>query len=157
MNHKISFLSDIDIPKHPGVYIISDGDNVVYVGKAAKLSTRLRGKYHKAEEINALSDPKIDYVLCDKDEINIVESLLIIDQKPRLNSLIMKCSKRSKAKSVTRNANGGIRYDGRQIDMYRLSVWLFGYNRDNSENISPSQVSSDHLALFTRQDVRAYR
>ena len=80
-----------DAPRRPGVYMFRDGDgNVIYVGKAKNLRTRVRQYFHGDDRRTIaamLRDlESIDYRVCPTElEAEITELRLIGSHRPRYN------------------------------------------------------------------------
>ena len=78
------------LPKSPGVYIfLNDNENVIYVGKAKNLRSRV-SSYFNSKEIRAIRISKevsnIDFIVVENEEdALILENDLIKKNKPKLN------------------------------------------------------------------------
>lgn len=44
--------------------------------------------------------------------------------------------------------NGPYIYQGEQIDMYQLSIWIGKYNRKHKTDLQPSAINERHIILF---------
>ena len=79
------------IPRHPGIYLMKDGDGqVIYVGKAKNLRNRVRSYFGKNTDyktgrlVRSIAD--IEFVLTDNEgEAFVLESNMIKKYRPRFN------------------------------------------------------------------------
>lgn len=80
------FLKDKkQLPVCAGVYAVTSGDQVLYVGCSANLSTRW-GSHHRYEEIRYYDDVKIHWLVIDEVcSLLAIEELLISKFQPILN------------------------------------------------------------------------
>ena len=88
-------LSSISLPKKPGVYLFKNRKGrVLYVGKATKLSERIRSYFAKnpdramIPELVKKSDDIECIVTASPHEALILERQLIREHKPRYNSML---------------------------------------------------------------------
>jgi len=83
----------MQIPKLPGVYVMSDSlGNIIYIGKAKDLKSRISSYFNADIDSKATtiitSMRKIDYILCASErEALIIERQLINKIKPHFNSM----------------------------------------------------------------------
>ncbi len=84
-------ISKINIPKHPGIYLMKDvSDNIIYIGKAKNLKNRVKSYFLKNQNyktqklVEKISD--IEFVLTDNEgEAYILESNMIKRYRPIYN------------------------------------------------------------------------
>jgi excinuclease ABC subunit C len=84
-------ISKINIPKHPGIYLMKDAtDNIIYIGKAKNLKNRVKSYFLKNQNyktqklVEKISD--IEFVLTDNEgEAYILESNMIKRYRPIYN------------------------------------------------------------------------
>ena len=84
-------ISKINIPKHPGIYLMKDvKDNIIYIGKAKNLKNRVKSYFSKNQNyktqklVEKISD--IEFVLTDNEgEAYILESNMIKRYRPTYN------------------------------------------------------------------------
>ncbi len=84
-------ISKINIPKHPGIYLMKDvSDNIIYIGKAKNLKNRVKSYFLKNQNyktqklVQKISD--IEFVLTDNEgEAYILESNMIKRYRPIYN------------------------------------------------------------------------
>jgi len=84
-------ISSINIPKHPGIYLMKDvNDNIIYIGKAKNLKNRVKSyflqnqNYKTQKLVEKICD--IEFVLTDNEgEAYILESNMIKRYRPTYN------------------------------------------------------------------------
>ncbi len=84
-------ISSINIPKHPGIYLMKDAnDNIIYIGKAKNLKNRVKSyflqnqNYKTQKLVEKICD--IEFVLTDNEgEAYILESNMIKRYRPTYN------------------------------------------------------------------------
>ncbi len=59
---------------------------------------------------------------------------------------------------ITRNINGAIQVDGKQIDMYLFICWLLdSYKSQTGLHVRPNRATNDTIKLFVEQEPKAFR
>jgi excinuclease UvrABC nuclease subunit len=73
------------LPDAPGIYLILDGDECLYVGQSRNLRQRWK-VHHRLRQIRQLSaDLVIAWLIAAPSELRTIERLLIEQLQPRLN------------------------------------------------------------------------
>ena len=84
-------ISKINIPKHPGIYLMKDDkDNIIYIGKAKNLKNRVKSYFLKHQNyktqklVEKICD--VEFILTDNEsEAFLLESNMIKKHRPRFN------------------------------------------------------------------------
>lgn len=83
-----------ELPVNPGVYLMKNGDKIIYVGKAKNLKKRVSSYFKKKHSDQKTSElvkyiESIDYILCNTElDALLLENNLIKKHKPKYNILL---------------------------------------------------------------------
>lgn len=94
-NQVLSKMIDFETPKLTGIYFLSKGEDVVYVGQSANLPGRIGHHYYEKQNGKAYRKKDFDassFIECDPQELNFLETYYIFKFKPIHNISVMRKS-----------------------------------------------------------------
>lgn len=78
-----------ELPRTSGIYAITEKGKIFYIGRSGDLNKRWRS-HHRYSQAERLKDPRIAWIILDKNKINRAEKVCIEQYRPAWNGTKVK-------------------------------------------------------------------